>query len=198
MSENYQYNEQELLLRITNGDQRAFRHVFDNQLNPLCYFAEKLIGQKQDAEDMVSQAFSKLWQRHKDFSSIAGIRSFLYTTVRNQCLDYLKHKAVVHAAEKHLQPQLAATVIEANMYQAELIQLIWQEIRQLPEKYRSILEYSFLEELSTAEIAKRLNKTETHVRVDKSRALVLLRAALRKKKVWEQAFAFLSLWQIGR
>lgn len=178
---------------FVQGDQGAFRYVFDIHLNPLCYFAEKLVGQRQDAEDIVSQAFYKLWQRHKDFFHIAAIRSFLYTTVRNQCLDYLKHRAVVNSAEEQLSLPLSDASIEAHMYQAELLQLIYQEISQLPPKFRRILELSFLEELSAAEIAQRLGKTETHIRVDKSRALVLLRAALKKKNLWEQAIAFLAI-----
>lgn len=129
-----------------------------------------------------------------DFSSIQGIRSFLYTTVRNQCLDYLKHKKVEGAAERFLQGPPTEDLIEASMYQAELFQIVYQELQLLPEKYEKILKLNFLEELSTSEIAGMLNMTETHVRVEKYRALVLLRKALRKKKIWGEVVAFMLMW----
>lgn len=148
-----------------------------------------------EAEDIVSAAFYKLWQRHKDFSTAAGIRSFLYTTVRNQCLDYLKHRKVIEAAHPAIPKTLNDTGIEARMYQSELLQLIYLEIQSLPERSRQILEWSFLEELSTAEISAKMQMTETHVRVEKSRALVQLRTALRKKDLWDSTLLFALLWQ---
>lgn len=198
MNSNFFNTEESFRKMFTQGDEQAFRMVFDAQLNPLCYFAEKLTGQREDAEDIVSQAFYKLWKRHKDFSSMAGIRSFLYTTVRNQCLDYLKHRSVVSAARQQLSNTYSDAGMETSMYQAELLQLIYLEMRELPEKHRQILEWSFLEESSTAEIAERLLMTETHVRVEKSRALVKLRSALRRKQLWEQALVFFAWWQVIR
>lgn len=191
--------EEDLLMRLfAQGDEQAFRQVFEMLLHPLCYFAEKLILQRQEAEDAVSLAFYKLWDRHRDFTSIAGIRSFLYTTVRNQCLDLLRHQAVVRSAREKVADPPSVASIETSMYQAELLQLIHQEIQGLPRKSGQILEWSFLEELSTAEIAQKLLMTETHVRVEKSRALVQLRAALRKKQLWDQALVLFLLLQTGK
>ncbi len=189
------YNDPQFPERFARGEESAFRQVFDSQLNPLCFFAQKLTGNRMEAEDIVSAAFCKLWQRHKDFTSMAGIRSFLYTTVRNQCLDFLKHRKVIEAAHPALPKTLNDTGIEAKMYQSELLQLIYLEIQSLPERSRQILEWSFLEELSTAEISAKMQMTETHVRVEKSRALVQLRTALRKKDLWDSTLLFALLWQ---
>ncbi|RZS76645.1 RNA polymerase sigma factor [Pseudobacter ginsenosidimutans] len=187
------YNDPQFPERFAQGEENAFRQVFDTYLNPLCFFAQKLIGSRMEAEDIVSIAYYKLWQRHKDFSTAAGIRSFLYTTVRNQCLDYLKHQKVVAAA--HLPNPLTDSGIEAKMYQGELLQLIYMEIHSLPERARQILEWSFIEELSTTEISVKMQMTESHVRVEKSRALVQLRAALRKKDLWDSTLLLALLWQ---
>jgi RNA polymerase sigma-70 factor (ECF subfamily) len=181
--------------RFSAGDEKAFRQVFDAQVNPLCYFAQKLIGRRQEAEDMVSTAFYKLWQRHEHFTSAPAIRSFLYTTVRNQCLDLIKHEEVVHSAQHHLAELPDEGGIEARMVQAELLQLIYTQVQSLPERYRRILEWTFIDELSTADIADRLGLTQTHVRVEKSRALVQLRAALREQQLWAAALALFAAWQ---
>lgn len=188
-------NDPQFPERFAKGEENAFRQVFDAQLNPLCFFAQKLIGSRMEAEDIVSVAFYKLWQRHTNFSTAAGIRSFLYTTVRNQCLDYLKHRKVVEAAHPAMPQSLTDSGIEAKMYQSEILQLIYLEIQSLPGRARQILEWSFLEELSTAEISAKMQMTETHVRVEKSRALVQLRTALRKKSLWDSTILLALLWQ---
>jgi RNA polymerase sigma-70 factor (family 1) len=187
------YNDPQFPERFANGEEKAFRQVFDSHLTPLCFFAEKLTGSRMEAEDIVSTAFCKLWQKHQNFSTAAGIRSFLYTTVRNQCLDLLKHRKVVAAAQPP--DSLTDSGIEAKMYQSELLQLIYLEIQSLPERARQILEWSFMEELSAAEISVKMQMTETHVRVEKSRALVQLRTALRKKNLWDSTLLLALLWQ---
>lgn len=190
--ENLPYNEKELLHGLADGDQVAFRQIFELLLRPLCFFAEKLIGQKEEAEDAASIAFQKLWQRRNDFSSLTAVRSFLYTTVRNQCLDILRHRAVVTTVQQQMansqeQNELS---IEAQMYQAELLRIVYQNIKELPDRYRHILEYSFLENQSTAEIAARLQLSENHVRADKSRAIALLRTILRNPFLLELIFLY--------
>lgn len=190
---------QAILADFSRGDEQAFRHVFDLLFRPLCFFAGKFTGQKEEAEDMAAQAFHKLWLRRGGFSSLAAIRSFLYTTVRNQCLDLLKHKEVVSNVHKQLAaaPGEADTFSESRMMQAELLAVIFAEIGKLPEKYRVVLELSFKEELSVQEIALRTHKAENHVRADRSRALALLRASLKDKKLLDAALALWAVYEAG-
>lgn len=197
MSTNLPYDEHELLLRVAKGDDAAFRKVFEMLVAPLRYYAYQLIKNNAEAEDMVSLAFHKLWERRERFASLQSLRSFLYIAVRRQCIDLIRHRKVADTARKDL---IMAEVTdegyaEARYMQSELLRIIYGEISTLPEKYRTILEWSFIEELSTAEMASRLQVSEGHVRADRSRALVLLRSALKNKGLLQFATGLYLLWQ---
>jgi len=189
------YNDPDLILRFSQGDEHAFRTIFNVQLQPLCYFAHKILGQKEEAEDVVSTAFAVLWERRAQFNSGSAIKSFLYITVRNACYDLIKHRKVVNNAQEAItdissEPDIT---IDARILQAELLQLILSELKSLPDRSRQILEYSFLEERKTGEIAGLLSMSEAHVRMEKSRALVLLRKLLLEKQLLEIVVVLLSL-----
>ncbi|WP_341838256.1 sigma-70 family RNA polymerase sigma factor [Chitinophaga pollutisoli] len=190
---------QAILTDFSNGDEAAFRQVFDLLYRPLCFFAGKFTGQKEEAEDMAAQAFHKLWLRREGFDALPAIRSFLYTTVKNQCLDLIKHKAVVSHAHQQLatSPEAADSFAESHRMQAELLELIFGQIAKLPEKYRLVLEMSFKEELTVPEIAQRTNKAENHVRADRSRALAMLRASLKDQHLLEAALVLWSIYEAG-
>lgn len=191
--------DQAVLASFSSGDEIAFRQVFDHLFRPLCFFAGRFTGQKEEAEDMAAQAFHKLWLRREGFTALPAIRAFLYTTVKNQCLDLLKHKEVVSHAHKTLaaSPETAEAFAEAQMMQAELLERIFAEIARLPEKYRTVLELSFKEELTVTEIARQTGKAENHVRADRSRALALLRASLKDQHLLEAALALWAVYEAG-
>lgn len=163
---------------------------------PLCYFGRQLTDDKPEAEDIASLAFHKLWERRENFSSMSGIRSFLYTTVRNNCLNYLKHRKVVTGAQEQilhlLENEQAWT--DARMVQSDLLRLVYAEIEALAPHYREIVRLSFIQGLSTQHIAARLDLTESHVRVSRSRAIAQLRTALMRKNIWT---AFLLYYVSG-
>lgn len=189
------YNDPNIISRFSQGDDAAFRIIFNEQLRPLCYFAHKLIGQKEEAEDIVSTAFASLWERRQQFSHFNAIKSFLYIAVRNLCYDLLKHRNVVNKAEDVListgtTPDIA---VDARLLQTELLQIILGELNNLPERSRQILEWSFLEEKKTSEIAELLSLSEAHVRMEKSRALFQLRKLLNDKQLLEVVLLLLAI-----
>ncbi|MBO9571757.1 MAG: sigma-70 family RNA polymerase sigma factor, partial [Chitinophagaceae bacterium] len=128
------------------------------------------------------------------FNSTNAMRSFLYTTVKNSALNWLKHERVKQAAHISIAQKAAPYDETQAVYEAELLRLIYAEIAVLPDKYRQVLELTFIENLSNKEIAGRLHYTESRVRVEKTRALVLLRTALRKKQAWHNAVLLYLLW----
>jgi RNA polymerase sigma-70 factor (ECF subfamily) len=192
---NESYNESELLLRIAGGEEAAFRQLFSLLIRPLVYFATQLTASRQEGEDVAGNAFHKLWERHASFKTMGEIRGFLYTTTRNECLNLLRHRKVQSKAQRELlhlldqEPQWA----DARKVQSELLQLIHAEINNLPAHHCDMIVMSFIEELSTEEIAARLGISSAHVRTNKARAVAQLRNALVKKGLLEAA---LLLWSL--
>ncbi|MGN6508455.1 MAG: RNA polymerase sigma factor [Chitinophaga sp.] len=191
------YGETELVMRLQGGSQEAFRQLFLLFIKPLAYFAAELTGSGHEGEDIASNAFQKLWERREGFATMAGVKGFLYTAARNEALNVIRHRKVQDRAQQELQHRLEYEPqwAEARMVNAELLRLIYAEIDNLPDNHRQMVKMSFVEELSTEEIASRLNISTAHVRTYKARAMAQLRSALLKKGLLD---ALLLLWFLER
>lgn len=166
------------LSEFKKGNDVAFRNIFNTYYKSLCYFAGKLLTDKEEAEDMVAEAFGKLWQQHASFETEQHIKSFLYTATRNACLNLLKHKQRATLSQKeilYLGKDLDDDNSLTDMIEAELLDKLYQGIENLPTKCRNVAKLIFQEGLSTKEAAKRLNMTERNVLNQKTRAIQLLR-----------------------
>ena len=178
-------SEREIIERLKKGDERAMAPLFKLYNKSLYYFARQIVDNDGQAEDIVADAFLKLWQKNGDFDSLSGVRAFMYVTIRNSCFNYLKHirrKTASHQEILHLAKD-EEDYIESQMIKADLLQLILQEVETLPPIRRKIFKMIYLEDLSIFEIATRLNITVDTVRVQKARALHGLRATILKKGI---------------
>lgn len=178
-------SEREIINRLKNGDERAMAPLFKLYHKSLCYFARQLVHNEEQAEDIVAEAFVKVWQKNRDFENLASIRSFMYVSIRNSCCNYLKHiqrKTASHLEILHL-AEKDENYIESKMIKADLLQTILLEVENLPPIRRKIFKMIFLEDLSIFEIATRLNITVDTVRVQKARALHGIRSVILKKGI---------------
>jgi RNA polymerase sigma-70 factor (ECF subfamily) len=192
LQEQTPYNDTQLLTRLASGDQSALRELYDDWYLSLLYFAQSLIHNQTQAEDIVIVAFTRYWDRRANFDHKEAIKSFLYTTVRNDCYKYYNQQ---ETQAKHLQ-QVAeqlpdADYAESRMVVAEVIQHIHQEINQLNPIYRDVVYLLFVEEKSIAETAAQLDITPETVRKRKERALGLLKNRLAHNHLGPLALLYL-------
>ena len=68
---------------------KEFQQLFESSYPMLCLFAQKYVQDMDVAADMVQDAFLKLWEG-EEFVNESAAKSFLYTEIRNNCLNYLK------------------------------------------------------------------------------------------------------------
>ncbi len=190
-----QNNETQLITLIGQGNQKAFQQYFHLLELPLLYFAGKLMNDTRQAEDVVLAAFQKLWERRQGFLSQQAARSFLYTTVRNEALNYIKRRNMMGVAHREIRATLPdhEEYIEYRMQQAEILSRVYAQMKQLPEKYRQILEWVYIEELSTAVIARKLSMEESSVRAAKTRAIALLRKTFSETDLLILAFLLTNM-----
>lgn len=167
----------EVLSRIAEGDERALRTLYDEYYRSLLYFAEGLIHNRVQAEDIVIVAFTKYWERRRDFYELAAVKSFLYITIRNGCYKYYHQ---LETRDRHLhdaQEKLMESndYIESRIVIAEMTHQIHREIENLNPIYRDVIHLLFVEELSIKDAAAKLNITCENARKRKERAIELLR-----------------------
>jgi len=180
--------ELEIVQGFNKRDSRALTHLFNLLNRPLCHFAFKIILSNQDAEDIVSEAFLKLWRRNIDFASIQSIKSYLFTSVKNTCIDFLKaakrqkkvHKEILYLFDEKEPTQDALIRFRAE---SEILQTITVEIENLPGKCRTIFKKIFYEGMSTAAISYEMKISKQNVLNQKARAISLLQIVLQEKNI---------------
>ena len=179
------YNEDVVMLSFREGDQDAFRWVYDKLVRPLTYFVENIIFSTTDAEDIVANAFSKLYNARSGMRSFEHIKRWLYVIVRNESIDYLRSKRRLresHTEVAYLE-SAAEGQLETERVKTEVFQKILAEIETLPRQRKAILRAYFFEQKSTAEIAENMGLNSQTVLNHKAKALDSLRKKGMKFKV---------------
>jgi RNA polymerase sigma-70 factor (family 1) len=190
----YDNHEDAVMLAFREGDKDAFRGIYDRMVRPLTYFVENIIFSPIDAEDIVANAFSKLYHLRATMRSIEHIKRWLYVIVRNEAIDYLRHRTRLR--ESHSEVSYLGVEIdehhETERVKSELVQNILTEIEKLPRQRRTIIRAYFFEHKSTAEIAKQLGLNSQTVLNHKAKAIESLRKnGTRLKMLLEGVTTFL-------
>jgi RNA polymerase sigma-70 factor (family 1) len=174
------YTEEELFEGFRRGDQEATEQIFNLHYGALCYFADRLVQDKAEAEDIVSDAFIKLLQLKETIYSFHSIKGFLYTTTRHFCLNIL-HRNKVRAKDHVVLAQLTDAHEQASDREsviAKVLQVIHAEIENLPPVGKQVFTSIFIDGKSTAEIAAELGISPQTVLNHKTKMLNILRNKL--------------------
>ena len=129
-------------------------------------------GQRQDAEDAVQEVFLRLYTRERDFASPEHLRRWLIRVTVNLCRDNLKSPWRKRRVDLKQLP-------EPSFHQVEQREL-YREVMALPEKYRTVLDLFYYEELSTREIGEVLGIRQSAVTTRLNRAREHLKKRLRE------------------
>jgi RNA polymerase sigma-70 factor (family 1) len=178
-------DEFSLMKNFVSGEKAAFTAVYKEYHGKVYRFAKKYLPQEPEAsaqaEDLTADTFVKLWDHRNEFNSLDHIRGFLHTTVKNACLDYLKHTRT--RSEKHTDILQRLTESSQRDFQlqevrAHLMELVYAEVDNLPAQMKTVFLLYFKEGLKPAEIAERLNIKVRTVTNQKVNAVNLLKIAL--------------------
>ena len=138
----------------------------------------KYVADLDDARNLVHDVFITTWEKFDSLPSDTNYRSYLYTSVRNRCLNHLrdtkKHLTIEKMAEHNYAEEIRP------MEAAELEKEIELGINSLPEKCRMVFEMSRLEGLKYSEIAEKMNISVKTVEAQMSKALSVLREHLKE------------------
>lgn len=156
-----------IITQIQKGDRKAFREVFDYYFNALSSFGYSFVEDRGAIEDMVQEVFITLWEKRKDFNHINALKSFLYTSVRNKCFNYLKHKQVKKKHEASLIYEIESDQYFTNqVIEEEVFNQLYAEIRLLPDAAQEIMLLA-MNGLKNQEIADELGISINTVKTQK-------------------------------
>lgn len=159
---------------------RTYKSLFDTLYPPLCLFANKYVNNMDTAEDMVQEVFIKIWEKKIQSPNFYAIKSFLYTSVRNQCLNYLKskyHKSLVQSPDIDFDQIGTEEFFLTQLTIIDTYSQLETAIMQLPKKCESVIRLS-LKAYTNKEIAEELSISKNTVKSQKRIAYEKLRHSL--------------------
>ena len=161
----------------TESDKRRFEEVYNSYKKQMGYLAKSLLGNQQDAEDVVHDVFCKIASSHLSVISAAenetDVRNYLLKSVKNACISMQRNKKLRadYADEKHR--------VKYELSDSEFLDAVCQEIQYedflqvlalLDEKYREVLYYHLVVSLSIKETAKTVGRPPNTVKQQLARA----------------------------
>ena len=174
------YSVDYLIIRISvNDDEEAFRKLFYDFFSPLCVFAQRYIDCKETCEDIVQETFYKIWKNRKYLDIKTSGRNFLVTIVRNNCLDYLRHKSTEANYIEQKLVNMREDYDEDLYTTEELENLINEALDKLPEQIASTFRMNRFEGKTYNEIAVEKGISVKTVEAYMTKALKFLRCELK-------------------
>lgn len=187
------YIDESILIRLKDGDEKAFDMLFW-KFNPMIYnFVNSILFNKSLAEDITQQVFLKIWEKRESINLEKSFSSYIYTIARNfvyqetERLVYENKFISFYKANENELDNSTFEKIDAGFIES----FINEVIAQLPEKQQKIFDLSRRKGYSNKEIAKELDISEKSVENHVYRTLQFLKEKMKKNFIF-LAFLFLS------
>lgn len=170
----------ELMDLLKSGDKKAFTAIYDRYNGLLYIYAYKIARDEDVAEDLVQEIFIYIWDKRQTINFTTSISSYLYSAIRYKFFDLVDKRKVRADYVQAFQIFLDRGEYQTDNYiiEKELSSIIEKEIDSLPVKMREVFLLSRKANLSTSQIAKRLEISEKTVLNQKSTALKKLKIKL--------------------
>ncbi|MGQ7870253.1 sigma-70 family RNA polymerase sigma factor [Sunxiuqinia sp. sy24] len=179
-------------IRLKGGEQLDVQAFFYDTYAGFTSFASKYIQDIAICEDIVQDVFLAFYEKPRSFENLFQVKSFFYTSIRNHCLDHLKHQKVKEKYKNYqLKEEVEVDYFFSEIIRVEAFNMVYEQVNKLPEAMKQVLLLS-LKDYSNSEIAEKLNIALSTVRTQKARAYKILR-----KKVDNLLLLFTS-WFKGK
>lgn len=148
-------------------EETRFEDIYLSYFSKMKYFAKEYVISEEDAENIVQDVFVELWENKEMLNMHMNLIAYLFTTIKNKCLNHLRHKLVVQETASKLQEEYTISLrmnldsLEAfdnNLFSDQDIEkIISRALDTLSEKCRTIFIMSKIESKKQKEIAQELN-----------------------------------------
>jgi RNA polymerase sigma-70 factor (ECF subfamily) len=175
------YTEKELLLQVAEGNEKAFRHLFEKYADNIYGVAYNYTKSAEVAEEVTQDVFVKLWLKRKNLESIQSLESYLFIIARNHIFD-LFHK---RKRDQNFLNNLMENMQENNATPEDLFllkesqELIAEALATLPPQQQIVYELRRNHGFSMEEVAAKMGISRNTARNHLNRALQNIRYFLK-------------------
>lgn len=144
-----------------------FEEIYVSYFSRMKSFAREYVLSDEEAENIVQDVFTELWEKKVLLTYNINLIAFLFTSIKNRCIDHLRHKVVVRDAVSQMQEEYliilrvklsSLELFDQSMLSEQDIEnIVTGIIDSLPEKCREIFIKSKIEGKKQKEIAAELN-----------------------------------------
>lgn len=155
------------MIPISNKNAETFENIYLSYFSKLKRFALEYVLYEEDAENIIQDLFTDLWRKKEIMTEHTNLTSLLFISVKNRCLNYLRHDAM---KKKHMDKLREENLIMLRMNleslevfddhvfsEPDIDRLVQEAINTLPEKCRRIFYMSKIEGKKRKEIAEELH-----------------------------------------
>lgn len=167
--------------------EEIFKSLYEKYFSKLNIYALSILHRQEIAEEIVSDVFVNIWLKREKLLLDDNLQSYLFRSVHNKCIDYLRsQKSVKNQKTVELYSLLDDEIFaESNfviekIFSENLEQTIQQAINKLPERRREIFLLNRMENLSYQQIADKLSISINSVKTQISRSIEFLQNEIKK------------------
>jgi RNA polymerase sigma-70 factor (ECF subfamily) len=184
-------NDLELYEKIKKGNEFAFESLFRSYYKSLCFFCFKIVKDTSIAEEIVQDFFFHFWEKREVLILNSSVKSYLFKSVYNNALKYLRHEKIIQEHENYVKMQDDTIQLPDNYAETgEMMHIINRTLSQAPQRTREIFELNRYKGLKYQEIADKLDISVKTVEAHITSLLKTLRLNL---KDYLSLFAFVFL-----
>lgn len=184
---NFQIEETDFVLveQLKQGNSPAFNMLYTRHFRKLYGFSLRMTGNRQDAEEVVQEVFTKIWEMRDRLEPNLSFSSLLFTIGKNNIYNKARKRLYDRAYQEYLARYAAKSqaVTEDDILLHEMEIFLEKAIDLLPERRREIFIMSRKNGLTNKEIAQKLNTSLSNVENHINKALQSLRRRLTGKEL---------------
>ncbi len=177
-----------ILLRqaLDHNDQKAYAELMKLYRDSIYYILVKIVKNSDDAEDLTLETFGKAFKYLDKYSPQYAFSTWLFRIAVNNSIDFIRHKNNIPQCVdselynyeqeqliEHSQSQVTPTP-EDHVMDKQRVEMLRLAVKQLPDKYRKVVELRYYDELSYEEISETLNISLSNVKIQLLRAKNML------------------------
>jgi RNA polymerase sigma factor (sigma-70 family) len=152
---------------LEDVDQKAYAELMGRYRDSVYYMLLKMVNNKDDAEDLMVEAFGKAFKRLSQYTPNFAFSTWLFRIATNNCIDFIRRKRKnTFSIDQPMEDDEGGEMVmdlksdtldpEQHIMKKQKIMMLRELVDKMKPRYRTLIEMRYFQELSYEEIAEQL------------------------------------------